>query len=223
MALGALALLPSAFQLYQGFRQRKMAKNLKPDNYIPGALREKEARTRTRTNVTSLPGQGRAEDKIKSTTANTVASVRRNAKDSSTVLEKVQEADAAEKAATGDLNARLEGFKMRAEDQLNSVLSEKAGIQKGNRDQHNAAKSALEGASSQNFFNAASNAATAGIILGGGGAGAATDGTPSVPSVTPPVNPSFQNMNPFNPMNGLTPDQIMFQILSGQRAPVGVV
>ncbi len=163
-----LAFVPSAAQLYQGFKQKQLAKNLKPDNYIPGAVQEKETRARARTNQTQVPGQARAEEKLDSATSNAVSATRRNAKDSATVLEKVQEADAVTKAATQDMNARVENFKLKNEEELDQALSEKAGYQMQNRNRYNAAKSALEGSSTQNFYNAATNAATGAILTGVG-------------------------------------------------------
>jgi len=193
----ALAFVPSAFQFFQGIRQKQLAKNLKQDTYIPGALREAEARTRTRAGVTKLPGQDRAEEKIKSTTANTIAVTRRNAKDSTTVLEKTQQADAVSKAAVGDMNARVEGYKLKNEEKLNQVLSQKASYQKANKDQFDAAKSALEGASSQNFYNAATNAATAGIITGANKGSAAKGAIGTGVPPTTPAAAGTENTPPF--------------------------
>ena len=159
-----LSFVPSAMQLAQGLTQKKRAKNLKEDKFIPGATLEKEARARSRANQTQMPGQARAEEKMDSATTNAVSATRRNARDSTTVVEKIQEADAVKKSQIGDMNAKLADFKLRNEAALDSALSEKAGYQKRNRDQYNAAKSALEGSAATNFFNSATNAATAGIL-----------------------------------------------------------
>lgn len=204
-----LALAPSVMQFAQGAKQKKLLKNLKKDNYIPGAVKEKEARARTRSNSTTLPGQARAEEKMDSATANAVSATRRNAKDSTTVLEKVQEADAVKKSQIGDMNAKLASFKLQNEQILGQALSEKAGYQMKNQNAYNSAKSALEGSAARNFFNSATNAATAGMMIAGGGdktngggtAGADTEETAA--SATSESQPAPHGDQTWNPVTGM--------------------
>lgn len=168
MPVGALSLAPSVLQAATAYKQKRMAKNLKKSDYIPPALLESESLARNAANATQLPGQGRAEDNLDKATANTVSQARRTSNDSASVMEQVQAADAKTKQVVGDFGMKLADFKLDNQRNLQGVLSQKAQAEQANQDAYNAAKSALKGGSSVNAFNAVSNAASAGLMLGDG-------------------------------------------------------
>lgn len=165
VTIGAM-MVPTVLQGAKAIQQNVLAKNLKKSNYIPPGMTEAEAMARAASNATQAPGQSVAEDKVDQQTANTTAAVRTAAKDSSTVLDKVQQADAISKSKKNDINAKAQEFKYRNQKSLEGTLKQKAQYQQNNENQYNAAKSALRGASDVNAFNAAQNLGTAAIMMG---------------------------------------------------------
>jgi len=166
LAVGAfLSALPSAFQFGKAKEQKKLAKDLKEDSFIPPALQAKLDAAKIRANATLFPGQPQAEEQIREASAGSINQVRRTSSSTSDVLNTVAAIDAQEKNSRVELARTNAEFQNQADRELGFTQSEVAGVEQGNRDQFNASKSALIGASDQNVFNALSGVATAGTAF----------------------------------------------------------
>ena len=165
MIAEALSFVPAILQGAQAIKQNKLAKNLKMSDYIPPSILEAEQRSRAAANATEVPGEAAARARLERQTANTTNAVRTAAKDSTTVLDKLQEADAVAKAKATDIEAQAQEFRYRNQKALEQTLNNKAAYEQRNRDSYDAAKSALKGAAAQNAFNAFQNATSAAIMM----------------------------------------------------------
>lgn len=178
----ALAALGKAgYQAYQADQQKKEAKKLKPSNYVPPGVQEAESNARLKANSSVAPGYGRTVDKLRTSTANTVARLQKASTNSNVIQQGVMDADSKEKEILKDLEVKNEAFKADNMGKLNQVLGLKGVYQEKSRDDYNAAKSALLGASKKNNYNAVSGLAETGIWLsmmnsGGGAMGGASKG-----------------------------------------------
>lgn len=221
----ALSLAPTVIQGVQAAKQKKLAKNLKKSDYIPPGVLEAEAIARQQANATELPGQGRIEDNLEKQTANTLSAARRTSNDSASVMEQVQAADAKSKEVVGDLGVNLAEFKRKNQKDLQSTLERKGQYEKQNQDAYDAAKSALKGASSQNAFNAVSNAASAGLMLSDGinpatgnpfGSTGAKKATPTPPAITPEQQAETSNMMSSGIPSAMDPNQVLMNTVLGK-------
>lgn len=153
-AIPALVALGQAgFQLYQGHKQKKMAENLKPSNYVPPSVKEAVASARLGANA-NAPGYGRFIENLKTSSANTVARASRISTNPAQIQQAVSDTDAREKEALKDMEVSNEGFKQQNQKYLASLLGVQGGYEKASMDAYNSAKSALTGASMQNKYNA---------------------------------------------------------------------
>ena len=142
-----------------------MAKKLKEDSFIPPALQAKIDAAKIKANATLFPGQPQAEEQIREASSGAINQVRRSTSSTSDVLNTVAAVDAQEKNSRVDLARTNAEFQNQADRELGATQSEVAGVEQGNRDQFNAAKSALIGASDQNIFNGLGGLASAGAAF----------------------------------------------------------
>lgn len=161
----ALSAIPSLFQFGKAAKQKKLAKELKEDSFIPPALQAKLDAAKIRANATLFPGQPQAEEQIREASAGSINQVRRTASSTSDVLNTVAAIDAQEKNSRVELARTNAEFQNQADRELGTTQSEVAEVEQGNRDQFNAAKSALLGASDQNIFNGLGGLASAGTAF----------------------------------------------------------
>lgn len=147
-------LATSAYQKYQGDKQKKLAGKIKPSNYIPPSVQEAVAGARIDANASVAPGYGRTVDKLRTSSANTIARTMRGTKNAGTIQQSVADADAREKEVLKDLEVANEGYRANAKGRLNQTLGVQAGHERASFENYNQAKSALIGSSLQNKFNA---------------------------------------------------------------------
>lgn len=139
--------------MYQGHKQKKMADNLKPSNYVPPSVKEAIATSRMGVNA-NAPGYARMMDRLKTSSANTVARASRISNNPAQVQQTVADTDAREKESIKDMEVANEGFKNENRNRLTQLLGMQGGFEKASMDAFNSAKSALLGASMQNKYNA---------------------------------------------------------------------
>lgn len=192
----------------QAIKQANLAKNLKQSDYIPPSILEAEQRSRAMANSSEVPGEAAAKARLDRQTANTTNAVRTATKDSGTVLEKLQEADAVAKAKATDIEAQAQEFRYRNQKALDQTLQAKAAYEQKNRDAYDSAKSALRGASNQNAFNAANNATAAAMMMD-----PSTIKSQTTPAVTAPSKRSDAT---FSAPEVLNPEQTMMEIATGK-------
>lgn len=158
LTIGALA-LDAGFKAYQGFKQQKMARDLRPSNYVPPAVTEAVANARLGANSTVAPGYGRQVDKLRTSTANTVERLSRATTNPNQIQQGVLDADAREKEILKDMEVNNEAWRAQNRDRLNAALGIQGQYQKQAYDQYNATKSALKGAGMQNLYHSVSGLA----------------------------------------------------------------
>jgi hypothetical protein len=144
----------AGYQYFQGRKQKKMANELEPSNYVPPSLKEAVRSSRMEANATTIPGFGRTMEKLRTSTANTVARTTRGTTDSNRIQQSVADADAREKEVIKDLGVANENFRLQSGQRLRGMLGIQAGNERASYDAYVAAKSALTGASMANQYNA---------------------------------------------------------------------
>lgn len=148
----------AAFQYAQGEKQKKMARNIKPSNYVPPAVQEAE--TMAKMSQSSLPvGYTRGLERINQNTATTIESAKRVGGSSGQIQQAVADADARSKEVSKDLAVAAGAENQANRRDLYNILSTKGQFEKASNDAYNAAVSALTGASMQNKYNAISGLA----------------------------------------------------------------
>lgn len=160
----ALALLPTLYQMGKSVAQRQKASELQQSNYIPPSVQNAVATARQMSEGSvSMPGYNQAVDRLKTTTANTIANSRKVAGNSAQLSQDVANASARENQSDQSLSAQNSAFKFSNLQNLQKWLGIRGGYEAKNRDQFNAAKSALTGAADQNMYNGISSAASIGL------------------------------------------------------------
>lgn len=149
-----VALGQAGYQMYQGQKQKKLAAGLSPSNYIPPSVQEAVAGARVGANASVMPGYDRVLDKLKTSSANTIARTSRITDNSGRIQQSVADADAREKEVIKDLGVNNEEFRLRNRDKLTELLGVQGGFEKASMDAYNQTKSALGGAAAQNQYNA---------------------------------------------------------------------
>jgi len=184
-----------------------MANDLKRSSfdYTPPSLLELEKGQRRDSQVSSLPGEGKFQDSVKMADAGATENIRRGAKDSATVLEKVQEQNAINKAIANNRGIQLAQFRQQQQDQLEGTLLSKAQIEVDNRRRYQEAKSSLQGASTQNLYNAATGLTTAAIISQGFKGNDPTTGIGEPKPMTTATTRTGQNAQNWARMQGIDP------------------
>lgn len=142
------------YGLYQSDQQKKKAKDLKPSNYVPPALREAEATARLESSAPASAMYLRCLEKQRQISASTVNNIKKIGGTPGQIQQSVSDADAREREASKDLEVNNEQFRLARKQDLNRTLQIKGGYEKQSYDDANAAKSALMGASKQNQYNA---------------------------------------------------------------------
>ena len=146
----------AAYQMIQAAKQRKEAKNMKPSNYVPAAVREAEVSARMNANAQS-PAAARGLERIRQSTANTISSAKRVGGSAASVQQAVNDADAREKESLKDLQVADSQNQADNRQRLQDILMAKGNYQQQSQDAYNSAKSALIGAAQQNQYNAVTN------------------------------------------------------------------
>ncbi|HEY0770247.1 MAG TPA: hypothetical protein VGD31_07915 [Sphingobacteriaceae bacterium] len=154
-----VALGQAGYQYAQARKQDRLADSLKHSNYVPPSVEEAVSNTRREANATSGPYMKRGLEKLRTSTADTVARAKRVGGSAGQVQQAIADADQREKELIKDLEVSDAAYRGQKRQELNQNLRLKGNYESMSRDAHNAAKSALRGASSQNKYNAVSNLA----------------------------------------------------------------
>lgn len=166
MAIAALA--QAGYQMYQGHKQKEMAKKLKPSNYVPPGLKEAEALAKGAANATTAPGFGILSDRLKTQGANTVDRIQRSTSNPNLIQQAVADTDAREKEIMKDLAINNEAFRAQNRNQVIGLAQRRGAYEKDSWDAFNATKSALMGAGMRNQYNAVTGLFE-GLIMSGVG------------------------------------------------------
>lgn len=167
ISLGMMA-APAISQMIQGSKQRKKARDLNVSTYIPPALRRKISDLTMMSKAGRYAGQDVDEANVRKNVADAMASVREGTSSSANILNAASLLNEQANQAFQNIGARAEQVRERRLADLNMARSEKSGVQMENQRRFQAAKGALEGAGSQNMFNALSNLAAIGVLARGG-------------------------------------------------------
>lgn len=160
-----LALAPTAFQIAEGLIQNDKADKLKPSNYVPPSVDSALNMAKANANKTVAPGYGRQLQVLRTGDANSFDRARKVAGDASQLQQQVGNIDARDKEVGKDLTTQNQQFQFNSRQDLMKWLGMRGEYEKSSNDAFNATKSALRGAATQNFFNAATGAAGVGINM----------------------------------------------------------
>jgi len=176
-AAGALLSLPSALiGGYRAIKQHQMAKKLKMRTDMPEGFKEKLGATRLQANDTTMPGQTQMENKTRQATSDATARIKEMGSGSANMLAAASGAQANENANMESIGQTAAAYQTASKDKLNAALGEKAGYEEQNRQEFNATKSALEGASQANQEKSLKDIGSIGMsaLSGSMGGGAAS-------------------------------------------------
>lgn len=183
----------SGYQAYKSGQQKKMAKNLRPSNYIPPELKKQLSADERRASINQTKRQIRTNQQIDNTTANTANRIAKVGGSAADVIGAISAVDAKAKNAKIENEVVAEQEMEMRRDKLGRTRENVARIQLKNQDEYEAAKSALTGASDQNMFNAITGITSTASYLAGSGKlsgktadnGFYTPGKEAVPDLTP--------------------------------------
>jgi hypothetical protein len=162
-AIPALIMAAQAgYQYMQAKKQEDKARELKPSNYVPPAIKEAVANTR-RDSMSQSPAITRGLERLKLSTADTIEAAKRVGGSARVIQETVANAGAREKQVQRDLATQDAMIRRDNRRDLNQMLGVQGHYEKASQDAYNAAKSALIGASMQNKYNAVTSAAEGAI------------------------------------------------------------
>jgi hypothetical protein len=213
--VAALAQLGIAgWQYAQGEKQRKDAKKVKPNNYVPPGVTEAVQRARMESNASIGPASKRGLERLGMQSSARINDLKRVGGNPALIQQGVMDTDAREKEAIKDLSVSDAAFKMDQDRNLQGLLTMKGQYEKEAKDASDATKSALTGAAMQNKFNALSSLGE-GIInaLPDKSFDAKTTGTAVDPGATAlPASGTARTgrssiTGGTNKLNGLTPEQ----------------
>ena len=173
LILGAASAIPGIVKGIQGIRQRREAKQLRPEDfqYIPPALRENLASQRNIARSARMPGQAQAEANIRQSAANAM-----NAAGVGSLADKIAAAQgiqAQTQGAMGDLATQGAAFQAQEQNELQDLMGQQAAYEEAGQRSFEQTKQGLLDAGSQNIFGGISDVAsgiTGGAWEGAGGA-----------------------------------------------------
>lgn len=156
----AMSAVPAIFKGIKGIQQKKEAKNLKKNDFIPGALNQGIDRATVAANSNTLPGQARIEENIRQSNAGVI-----DAAGSGSFSDKLAVASAVDKQAGQtfeDLGVKAAENKQNNERMLQNLLTRKGDYQYQNEVDFQNRKQQLAQAGDQNLFGGLSDIASVG-------------------------------------------------------------
>ena len=150
----AMSLAQAGYGFYQGQKQKKMAEDLKPSNFVPNSVKEAVDTARIASSSTQLPGMDSVTNKLRTGSANTINNAERSTNNPNQIQQVVADTDAREKEILKDLAVSNESFRAQNRGQLTNLLGVKGQYEHQSFNAYNATKSALTGAAMRNKYNA---------------------------------------------------------------------
>jgi hypothetical protein len=145
-------------------QQRKRARDLKEDTYIPPELQMNRNLAQMQAYSRRAPGQAKAEESIRRAQANTLSAVQRTSGGDAARMAAASVASQGRATdALDQVNVRGQQFSEGAFGRMYGANQALAAQRRRNRDQFNQTKAELIAASDQNYFNAFSDVLNGGL------------------------------------------------------------
>lgn len=161
---GGAALVSAVGKGIKAGQQRKRARTLKEDTYIPPELQMNKDLAQMQAFSRQAPGQAKAEENIRRAQANTLSAVQRTSGgDAARMAAASVASQGAATDALDQVNARGQQFSEGAFGRLYGANQALGAQRRRNRDQFNQTKAELIAASDQNYMNAFNDVLNGGL------------------------------------------------------------